>query len=1086
MVGLTEGGGPEDQDDREVTPPPLKKEHIEGHLSTLRLIIKDHNRKNKTDPIQLDFDEDEITTKDTRIAKGKEVVDDDLKKPFKEALKIPLTRRIIEFAGPEYKMPNNIKLYDGTTDPEDHLAKGWFERLPTNNIDKWADLREAFTTRYSVRKSCFKEPHEITKIVRRANESLTTFKERWIIETGFIMGVPEIMKISSFTDSLKCPELAKRFSDKAPKTINEMMKRLDDFVRSEKAFAQTDLPKGETREQHRRSYFPPTRKDDRPFRNHQTTDQRSYDPWNNHRGRDNVVSYRGRDNRPPYPSLRGDYHARVVPILTWMLSLNTLKKLWQPKLRIRSLKEKKRKARDATKKWIDTLITFPPISTEDVSDEPLIVEAEVAGYLVRRIYVDGGASVEVMFEHRFENLSPAIKARLKETQMGLVGFTGEATKPLGKIELEVCFGSEGLCRRTTMKFTVIRAPTPYNVILGRTGLRALRSIPSTIHSMMKFPTPRGIATLVTRSVIISECSRLEKKQAVEEKREEVKTKVVNVTEKILANPTFPDQLIVIGGGLPEACKAQLKLLLKDNMDIFAWEPADMTGVPRSIIEHKLNVNTSIEPKLKKHRVLAPEKSEVVTRDVGEWVKAGIVRPVRYPTWIATRYLLSKGFLPPSQHLLQSRVHNGLQIQVFLGCIQRVSPNSDAREDEEKMAFYTDQGTYCYTKMPFGLKNVKATYQRLIDSTFQSQIERNLEAYVDDMVISNDEKMLLADVAETFDNLRKINMKLNLKKCSCGVEEGKFLGYMVTSEGIRANPKKIRILADLQSPRTLKEMQSLAGKLAALNSIVTSTHDEEVEAVFRSTQPVKVIIDQPIKQILNKTEASKKLAKYAVELGAYNITFKPRNAVKWQAADVLSKLASVAFNHLTNEVLVEVLNERSIEVKEVNIVVEEEGDNWMTPIIQCLEKGYGRRTRTKLVTYGSTTSKLCHPRDPHRVMRHALRTARCHQESNEARILLAHRARRRQEGNPKWGMDILRPLPQAPETVKYVIVAIDYFTKWIEAKPLARITERRELAAIREAKYKTKLEQYYNKKVHLTSFKPGEFVFQKNEASKVED
>ncbi|GJV32011.1 reverse transcriptase domain-containing protein [Tanacetum coccineum] len=261
---------------------------------------------------------------------------------------------------------------------------------------------------------------------------------------------------------------------------------------------------------------------------------------------------------------------------------------------------------------MDTHITFPPISTEDVSDESLIVKAEVTGYLVRRIYIDGGASIEVMFEHCFENLSPTIKARLKENQTDLVGFVGEATKPLGKIELEVCFGSEGLCRRTTMKLTVSRAPSPYNVILGRKGLRALRAIPSTIYSMMKFPTPRGITTLVTRSVIISECMSLEKKQVVEEKKEEVETKAVNVTKEILVNPAFPDQLVIIGGGLPEACKDQLKLLLKDKMDIFAWEPADITRVLRRIIKHKLNVNTSVEPERQKCRVLAPEKSEVVT------------------------------------------------------------------------------------------------------------------------------------------------------------------------------------------------------------------------------------------------------------------------------------------------------------------------------------------------------------------------------------------------------------------------------------------------------------------------------------------
>nr|GFA58077.1 reverse transcriptase domain-containing protein [Tanacetum cinerariifolium] len=102
-------------------------------------------------------------------------------------------------------------------------------------INKWADLREAFATRYSVRRACFKEPHEITKIVRKANESLIIFKERWTVETGFIMDVLEVMKISSFIDAVKSPELAKRFSDKVPLTINEMMERLDDFVRSEVA-----------------------------------------------------------------------------------------------------------------------------------------------------------------------------------------------------------------------------------------------------------------------------------------------------------------------------------------------------------------------------------------------------------------------------------------------------------------------------------------------------------------------------------------------------------------------------------------------------------------------------------------------------------------------------------------------------------------------------------------------------------------------------------------------------------------------------------------------------------------------------------
>ncbi|GJT50424.1 reverse transcriptase domain-containing protein [Tanacetum coccineum] len=468
-----------------------------------------------------------------------------------------------------------------------------------------------------------------------------------------------------------------------------------------------------------------------------------------------------------------------------------------------------------------------------------------ARYLVRRIYVDGGASVEVMFEHCFENLSPAIKARLKETQTDLAGFAGEATKPLSKIELEVCFGSEGLCRKTTMKFTVTRAPSPYNVILGRTCLKALSAIPSLRdsdpipHCGLVLRRVRSIAyfnvvfllspfcvTLGTCvSVIISECQRLEKKQVIEEENE-AGTKAVNVTEEVMINLAFPDQLIIIGGGLPSTCKDQLKLLLKDNMDVFAWEPADMTGVPRRIIEHHLNVNTSVELEQQKHRVLAPEKSKAVIRDVEEWVKAGIARP-------NLNSACPKDFYPLSNIDCKVKSVMGFKYKCFLDAYKGYHHIQMSKVDEEKTTFYTDQGTYCYTKMPFGLKNAKATYQRLVDSTFQSQMGRNLEAYVDDMVIkSNNEKMLLADVAETFDNFRKINMKLNPKKCSFRVEEGKFLGYMVTSEGIRANPKKTRVLSNLQSPRTLKEMQSLAGKLAALNRFLAKS--AEISLPFFNT------------------------------------------------------------------------------------------------------------------------------------------------------------------------------------------------------------------------------------------------------------
>ncbi|GJU57913.1 reverse transcriptase domain-containing protein [Tanacetum coccineum] len=872
MAGLIEGGGPEGTGDREETPP-LTKEQIEGHVSALKSLIKSHNRKNRGDPIRLDFETEDTEAQDHNIAKGKEVVDEDLRKPFKEARRTSFTRRIIEFAANsgEWPMPVWCRMFQQTLDGS---ARGWFERLPHDSINEWAELRDAFAARYYIRRACFKEPHEITKIIRRANESLIAFKERWTVETGFIMGVPEVMKISSFMDSVKSQELAKRFSDKVPTTVNEMMERLDDFVRSEAAYASTELPKGETGEAHRKTSLPFNGRDVQPFRNTRLGESRRDEYRNSYRGRDAYRANRTRDDRAPYLPPMGEYNRRITLVLTLnsltkhpkeilatetqlrlpvprpMLNLlrsgNTdryydyhqekghytnnyiqLRKQLQMALEsgnlnhlvkdvrqrgrgshgrddpqpakiinvisVNSVKDKKRKVREATESWMNIPISFPAILSEDISEEPLIIKAEVEGYLVRRVHVDEGLSVEVMFEHCFENLNPHIKAGLRKTQTDLVGFAGEVSKPLGKIELEVCFGSGGLRRRTSMKFIVVQAPSPYNIILGRPGLKTLRAIPSTIHSMMKFPTPKEVATLVTWMIIIAEYRRLEKKQMVEEENPKRKRKVA-ITEEVLVNPSFSDQQVTIGGGLSEAGKDQLKSLLRDNMGVFAWEPSDMTGVPRRIIEHTLNVNPSLDHVCQKRRIFSTEKSGVVTNEVAEWVKAGIVRPVKYPTYISNPVLVKKGDGTWRMCIDFKNLNSA--------CPKDYYPlsNIDCKEDEEKTAFYTDQGTYCYTKMPFGLKNTGATYQRLVDSTFQSQIGKNLEAYVDDMVIkSRAERMLLADISETFDNLRKNNMKLNLKKCSFGVEKGKFLLYMVTSEGIRANPRKTKALADLQSP-----------------------------------------------------------------------------------------------------------------------------------------------------------------------------------------------------------------------------------------------------------------------------------------------
>ena len=142
-------------------------------------------------------------------------------------------------------------------------------------------------------------------------------------------------------------------------------------------------------------------------------------------------------------------------------------------------------------------------------------------------------------------------------------------------------------------------------------------------------------------------------------------------------------------------------------------------------------------------------------------------------------------------------------------------------DQEKTSFMTSQGLFCYKVMPFKLKNAGATYQRLMNKMFAHQIGRNVQVYVDDMLVKSlHEEDHLDNLRETFDTLWSYNMKLNPNKCAFGVTVGKFLGFMVSQRGIEVNLEKIWVIMELEPPRMVKKVQSLNGKIATLNRFVS--------------------------------------------------------------------------------------------------------------------------------------------------------------------------------------------------------------------------------------------------------------------------
>ena len=149
---------------------------------------------------------------------------------------------------------------------------------------------------------------------------------------------------------------------------------------------------------------------------------------------------------------------------------------------------------------------------------------------------------------------------------------------------------------------------------------------------------------------------------------------------------------------------------------------------------------------------------------------------------------------------------------FLDAFQGYHQIPIALDDQEMTSFITPIGNYHYKVMLFGLKNVEATYQRMMTRMFEPQLGKNIEIYIDDMVVKSKAKSEhVNDLGNIFDILRKHKLRLNTSKCSFGVESGKFLGYMVTHRGIEVSTNQIKAINNLQPPRNPKEVQKQIGR-----------------------------------------------------------------------------------------------------------------------------------------------------------------------------------------------------------------------------------------------------------------------------------
>ena len=236
------------------------------------------------------------------------------------------------------------------------------------------------------------------------------------------------------------------------------------------------------------------------------------------------------------------------------------------------------------------------------------------------------------------------------------------------------------------------------------------------------------------------------------------------------------------------------------------------------------------------------KRQAIGEELAKLLEANFVKEVRHTDWVANPVLVPKKgttklrmcidytglnkhcpkdpfALPRIDQVIDSTA--GSELLCFLDAYSGYHQIRMRVSDQKATSFITPYGTYCYITMPFGLKNAGATYQRTMQRCLSDQIGRNVHVYVDDIaVMSRKGNDLISDLEETFKNLRRYKMMLNPGKCVFGVPAGKLLGFIISHRGIEVNPEKIKAILDISRPICLKDVQRLAGCVAAVSRFVS--------------------------------------------------------------------------------------------------------------------------------------------------------------------------------------------------------------------------------------------------------------------------
>nr|GEV67576.1 reverse transcriptase domain-containing protein [Tanacetum cinerariifolium] len=589
----------------------------------------------------------------------------------------------------------------------------------------------------------------------------------------------------------------------------------------------------------------------------------------------------------------------------------------------------------------------------------------------------------------------------------------------------------------------------------------------------------------------------------------------------------PPNEVAIRGTLSAKGRTTLCSILKENLDIFAWQPSDMTGVPRSVAEHRLNIREGYSPVRQKKKGQAPERAKAT--------QAELAHVHRFHGF---KQGLSVGLLPLPEIDWKVESLCGYPFKYFLDAYKGYHQIQLAESDEEKTAFHIGQclsaSRMLAPRTSGYLKNAGAMYQRLVDKAFDSQIVRNIEVYTDHLVVkSHTEAEMLRDIDETFRTLRKINMKLNPKKCTFGAVEEVFLGYAVAPEGIKSCPDKTAAVLQLPSPRTIKEVQSLNGKLASLNRFLSKSAEKSLP-LFKTLK--KCIKKSNFHWTAKAEQAFKQLKQHLSELpllvapkpkeelivylfATYRaisaVLMTKRGEIQMPVYFISRALQGPELNYTPMEKLAlslvfaaKRLRRTSVKGQVLSNFLSEMPDENppAVPVVETQQEPWTFFTDGSSCVDGSGAGLIV--ASPEGTDRSADGSAKCTcdnrgsgrwidvDDTNNG-VFKRKDSSRRKEGGKKAlhqgptvriieGGSLQAVIPYAMVKVHWTTpggVSVDVVYNDEELRlNLDLLEERHEQAAIREAKAKLKMTKYYNARVHGVTFRPGDFVYRGNDAS----